>query len=176
MHIIHFLSQHNFIVPAVDIIHRFISKLATKVSYSPECKRTYEELLSALRNLESIGLPSLLSKSGDSSFSVSWFLRGFIPRDLPTFLMRFSGFKYRLISSIISRSFLKLQREVYHKLWQPRCKIKVQQDLANGITPSILCSYKGPTVQPFRFSSPQVALSSADMPLSPLQTSEWASL
>ncbi|PKY58980.1 hypothetical protein RhiirA4_481346 [Rhizophagus irregularis] len=64
--------QHKDIT--VELIQRFIVKLATKISYSPECKRTYEELLSALRNLDSIGLPSLLSDSGDSSFSASWFL------------------------------------------------------------------------------------------------------
>ncbi|PKY54199.1 hypothetical protein RhiirA4_472870 [Rhizophagus irregularis] len=90
--------------------------------------------------------------------------------------MRYSGLKYRSVSSIISRTFLKLQREIYHNLWRPRCKIKVQQDLAKGITPSTLRSYKGPSVQPFRFSAPQVILSPADVPLSPLQTSEWASL
>ncbi|CAB4409638.1 unnamed protein product [Rhizophagus irregularis] len=123
--------QHKDIT--VDLIQRFIIKLATKVSYSPECKRTYEELLSALRSLDSIGLPSLLSNSGISSFSASWFLRGFIPCDLPTFLMRYSGLKYRSVSSIISRTFLKLQREIYHNLWRPRCKIKVQHDLAKGI-------------------------------------------
>ncbi|PKY59944.1 hypothetical protein RhiirA4_483112 [Rhizophagus irregularis] len=66
------LSQHKDIT--VNLIQRYIIKLATKVSYSPECKRTYEELLSALRNLESIGLPSLLSDSTDSTFSASWFL------------------------------------------------------------------------------------------------------
>ncbi|CAB4437134.1 unnamed protein product [Rhizophagus irregularis] len=64
--------QHKDIT--VELIQRFIIKLATKVSYFPECKRTYEELLSALRSLDSIGLPSLLSDSGDSSFSASWFL------------------------------------------------------------------------------------------------------
>ncbi|PKY59459.1 hypothetical protein RhiirA4_482228 [Rhizophagus irregularis] len=166
--------QHKDIT--VELIQRFIIKLATKISYSPACKRSYEELLTALRNLDSIGLPSLLSDSGDPSFPASWFLRGFIPRDLPTFLMRYSGLKYRAISSIISRTFLKLQREIYHGLWRPRCKIKVQQDLAKGIMPSTLRSYKGPSVQPFRFSAPQVNLSSADVPLSPLQTSEWAFL
>ncbi|PKY57528.1 hypothetical protein RhiirA4_478659 [Rhizophagus irregularis] len=90
--------QHKDIT--VELIQQFLVKLATKISYSPNCKRTYEELLSALRSLDSIGLPSLLSDSGDSSFSASWFLRGFIPRDLPTFLMRYSGLKYRFVSSI----------------------------------------------------------------------------
>jgi hypothetical protein len=71
---------------------------------------------------------------------------------------------------------LKLQREIYHGLWRPRCKIKVIKDLANGISPSTLRSYKGPSVQPFCFSAPQVILALADVPLSPLQTSEWASL
>ncbi|CAB4420637.1 unnamed protein product [Rhizophagus irregularis] len=140
------LSQHKDIT--VNLIQRYIIKLATKVSYSPEY----------------------------STFSASWFLRGFIPRDLPTFLMKYSGLKYRSISSIISRTFLKLQREIYHGLWRPRCKIKVQQDLAKGIMPSALRSYKGPSVQHFRFSAPQVILSPADVPLSPLQTSEWAFL
>ncbi|CAB4437101.1 unnamed protein product [Rhizophagus irregularis] len=42
--------------------------------------------------------------------------------------------------------------------------------------PSTLRSYKGPSVQPFHFSAPQVILSSADMPLPPLQTSDWAFL
>ncbi|PKB92636.1 hypothetical protein RhiirA5_443976 [Rhizophagus irregularis] len=41
---------------------------------------------------------------------------------------------------------------------------------------STLRSYKGPSVQPFRFPAPQVALSQADGPLSLLQTSEWSSL
>ncbi|CAB4437020.1 unnamed protein product [Rhizophagus irregularis] len=164
--------QHKDIT--VELIQRFIIKLATKISYSPACKRTYEELLTALRSLDSIGLPSLLSESGNSAFSASWFLRGFIPRDLPTFLMRYSGLKYHSVSSIISRTFLKLQREIYHNLWRPRCKIKIQQDLAKGIMPSTLRSYKGPSVQPFRFSAPHVTLSPADVPLSPLQTSEWA--
>ncbi|CAB4420722.1 unnamed protein product [Rhizophagus irregularis] len=145
--------QHKDIT--MELIQQFIIKLATKISYSPECKRTYEELLSALRSLDSIG---------------------FIPRDLPTFLMRYSGLKYRSVSSIISRTFLKLQREIYHGLWQPKCKIKVQHDLAMGITPSTLRSYKGPSVQPFRFSALQVIFSPADVPLSPLQTFEWASL
>ncbi|PKY54936.1 hypothetical protein RhiirA4_474044 [Rhizophagus irregularis] len=166
--------QHKDIT--VELIQRFIIKLATRISHSPACKRTYEELLSALRNLDSLGLPSLFSASGDSSFSASWFLRGFIPRDLLTFLMRYSSLKYGSVSSIISRTFLKLQREIYHGLWRPRCKIKIQQDLAKGITPSALRSYKGPSVQPFRFSAPKVILSPADAPLSPLQTSEWASL
>ncbi|PKY59951.1 hypothetical protein RhiirA4_483124 [Rhizophagus irregularis] len=168
------LLQHKDIT--VELIQQFIIKLATKVSYSPECKRTYKELLSALRSLDSIGLLSLLSDSDESSFSASWFLRGFIPRDLPTFLMRYSGLKYRSVSSIIFRTFLKLQREIYHNLWRPRCKLKVQHDLAKGIAPSTLRSYKGSSVQPFCFSAPQVALSSADVPLSPLQTFEWASL
>ncbi|CAB4403475.1 unnamed protein product [Rhizophagus irregularis] len=57
--------QHKDI--AVELIQRFLIKLATKISYSPDCKRTYEELLSALRNLDSIGLPSLLSDSGNLS-------------------------------------------------------------------------------------------------------------
>ncbi|PKY61522.1 hypothetical protein RhiirA4_486604 [Rhizophagus irregularis] len=47
----------------VDLIQRFLVKLATKISYSPECKRTYDELVSALQNLNSVGLPSLLSES-----------------------------------------------------------------------------------------------------------------
>ncbi|PKY56867.1 hypothetical protein RhiirA4_477469 [Rhizophagus irregularis] len=168
--------QHKDIT--VELIQRFIIKLATKISYSPACKRTYEELLSALHSLNSIGLPSLLSDSGDSSFSASWFLQGFIPRDLPTFLMRYSGLKYRSVFSIISRTFLKLQREIYHGLWRLRCKIKVQQDLAKGLRqlPSSLRTYntmstpKAPSVinsdipPPPR---PDTSAPSGDRPLSP---------
>ncbi|PKY48973.1 hypothetical protein RhiirA4_464748 [Rhizophagus irregularis] len=64
--------QHKDII--VDLIQRFIVKLATKVSSSPKCKRTYEELLSTLRDLDTIGLPSLLSNSAELTFSASWFL------------------------------------------------------------------------------------------------------
>ncbi|PKY55344.1 hypothetical protein RhiirA4_474714 [Rhizophagus irregularis] len=139
--------QHKDII--VDFIQRFLVKLATKVSSSPKCKQTYEEILSALRNIEALGLPSLVSNSTNSSFPAS---------------------------CIVSRTFMKLQREIYHKLWRPRCKLKALKDLAKGISPSILRSYRGPSVQPFRFSAPQVTLSLADGPLSPLQASEWASL
>ncbi|PKY59104.1 hypothetical protein RhiirA4_430181 [Rhizophagus irregularis] len=41
--------QHKDIT--VELIQRFIVKVATKVSYSPECKRTYEELLTAFEVL-----------------------------------------------------------------------------------------------------------------------------
>ncbi|PKY52546.1 hypothetical protein RhiirA4_425359 [Rhizophagus irregularis] len=160
----------------VHLLQRFLVKLATKISSSPRCKQTYDEILSALNGLDTIGLPSLSSDSTNSSFPASWFLRGFILRDLSSCLIRHSGLNYRAVSPIISRTFLKFQRELYHGLWRPRCKLKVQTDLAKGITPSILRSYKGPSIQPFRFSSPQVTLSPVDVPLSPLQTSEWASL
>ncbi|CAB4385196.1 unnamed protein product [Rhizophagus irregularis] len=43
-----------------NLIERFLIKLATKVSSSPGCKQTYNELLAALRNLPSLGLPELL--------------------------------------------------------------------------------------------------------------------
>ncbi|PKY63188.1 hypothetical protein RhiirA4_491306 [Rhizophagus irregularis] len=151
-------------------------KLATKVSSSSRCTQTYDEILTALRGLDTLELSSLTSDSVTSSFPASWFLRGFIPRDLSLCLICHSGLNYRAISSIISRTFLKLQREIYHGLWRPRCKLKVQKDLAKGITPSTLRTYKGPSVQSFHFSTPQVILSSVDVPLSPLQASEWASL
>ncbi|PKY22626.1 hypothetical protein RhiirB3_503700 [Rhizophagus irregularis] len=81
-----------------------------------------------------------------------------------------------LLTPIISRIYLKLQHEIYHGLWRSRCKIKVTKDTAKGILPSTLRSYKGPSVQPFCFSAPPIALSQADEPLSPLQASEWSSL
>ncbi|CAB4432991.1 unnamed protein product [Rhizophagus irregularis] len=56
-------SLYSTRILTVELIQRFIIKLATKISYSPACKRSYEELLTALRNLDSIGLPSLLSES-----------------------------------------------------------------------------------------------------------------
>jgi hypothetical protein len=100
----------------MELIQRFLVKLATKVSSSSKCKKTYEELLTVLRNLPSLGLPELSLDNNLSSFSASWFLRGFIPCDLPTCLLRQSGLSYTLLSSIISRTFLKLQREIYHGL------------------------------------------------------------
>ncbi|GBC44730.1 uncharacterized protein OCT59_014291 [Rhizophagus irregularis] len=51
-----------------NLIKRFLVKLATKVSSSPGCKQTYDELLAALRNLPSLGLPDLLSNNNHSSF------------------------------------------------------------------------------------------------------------
>jgi hypothetical protein len=167
------LQQRNIIV---TLIQRFLVKLATKISTSPKCKATYEEILSTLGSIDAIGLSTLTSSYGCSSFSASWFLRGFIPRDLPMSLIRCSGLNYNSISGFICRTFLKLQREIYHGLWRPRCKIKALKNLAKGISPSTLRLYKGPSVHPFRFFAPPVILSPADVPLSPLQTSEWASL
>ncbi|CAB4407457.1 unnamed protein product [Rhizophagus irregularis] len=46
-------------------------KLAIKVSSSPQCKQTYKELLSALRNIASLGLPDLLLSNDSFSFSAS---------------------------------------------------------------------------------------------------------
>ncbi|CAB4432289.1 unnamed protein product [Rhizophagus irregularis] len=160
----------------MELIERFLVKLATKVSSSPCCKQTYDELLVALRNIRTLGLPDLLSSNDCFSFSAFWFLQGFIPRDLLTCLMRCSGLSYRSISPIISQTFLKLQHEIYHRLWQPRCKLKIKRDVVKGILPCTLRSYKGPSVQPFHFSTPQVALSLANRPFPPLQTSEWSSL
>ncbi|CAB4472647.1 unnamed protein product [Rhizophagus irregularis] len=56
---------------------------------------------------------------------------------------------------------------------QLRCKYKTEKDAAKGILPSALRSYKEPSVQPFRFSASQVALSQANRSLS---TSEWFTL
>ncbi|PKC01377.1 hypothetical protein RhiirA5_426817 [Rhizophagus irregularis] len=103
-----------------NLIERFLVKLATKVSSSPGCKQTYDELLVALRNLPSLGLPDLLSSNNHSSFPASWFLQGFLPRDLPTCLIRYSDLKYKILSPIISRTYLKLQHEIYHRLWRLR--------------------------------------------------------
>ncbi|PKY62056.1 hypothetical protein RhiirA4_487875 [Rhizophagus irregularis] len=64
----------------------------------------------------------------------------------------------------------------FSELWRPRCKIKTQKDVAKGILPCTLRSYKGLSTQSFHFSAPQVTLSLADMPLFPLQASEWSSL
>ncbi|CAB4397049.1 unnamed protein product [Rhizophagus irregularis] len=57
-----------------NLIERFLVKLATKVSSSPRCQQTYDELLAALRNLPSLGLSDLLSSNNYSSFPASWFL------------------------------------------------------------------------------------------------------
>ncbi|EXX73803.1 hypothetical protein RirG_057080 [Rhizophagus irregularis DAOM 197198w] len=57
-----------------DLIERFLVKLATKVSSSPRCKQSYDELLMALHNLSTLGLPDLLLNNNYSSFSASWFL------------------------------------------------------------------------------------------------------
>ncbi|PKY54773.1 hypothetical protein RhiirA4_473767 [Rhizophagus irregularis] len=145
------LPNHKDIT--TKLIQRFLVKLATKISSSSKCKKTYDELLVALRELPSLGLPELLLDNNYSSFSASWFLRSFIPRDLPTCLMRQSGLSYSFLSSIISRTFLKLQREIYHGLWRPRCKLKVEKDAAKNILPNTLRSYKGPFVQHFHFSA-----------------------
>ncbi|CAB4400838.1 unnamed protein product [Rhizophagus irregularis] len=169
-------SYVRFADVTTNFIERFLVKLATKVFSSPGCKQTYDELLAALHNLPSLGLPNLLSSNNYSSFPASWFLRGFLPRDLPKCLMRCSSFNYKFLSPIISRTYLKLQREIYHGLWRLRCKIKVTKDVVKGILPSTLRSYKGPSVQPFHFSAPQVALSLADRPLFLLQAFEWSSL
>jgi hypothetical protein len=64
--------QHKDII--VDLLQRFLVKLATKVSSSPKCKQTYDEIFSTLRNIDAIGLPSLVFNSESSSFSASWFL------------------------------------------------------------------------------------------------------
>ncbi|GBC50295.2 hypothetical protein GLOIN_2v1477262 [Rhizophagus irregularis DAOM 181602=DAOM 197198] len=132
-----------------DLIERFLVKLATKVSSSPRCKQSYDELLMALHNLSTLGA---------------------------LFAALVLIINLYLLTPIISRIYLKLQREIYHGLWRSRCKIKVTKDTAKGILPSTLRSYKGPSVQPFRFSAPPIALSQADEPLSPLQASEWSSL
>ncbi|PKC16397.1 hypothetical protein RhiirA5_407105 [Rhizophagus irregularis] len=148
------IEGYNFTLPtqkdiSTNLIERFLVKLATKVSSSPRYKQSYDELLMALHALPIFGLPDLLSSNNYLSFSAFWFLRG---------------------------TFLKLQREIYHGLWRLRCKIKVTKDLAKGILPSTLRSYKGSAVQTFRFSAPQVTLSQANGPLSPLQAYEWFSL
>ncbi|PKC17366.1 hypothetical protein RhiirA5_405941 [Rhizophagus irregularis] len=57
-----------------ELIDHFLVKLATKVSSLPQCKQTYDELPIALRNIQTIGLPDLLSSNNYSSFSASWFL------------------------------------------------------------------------------------------------------
>ncbi|PKY12854.1 hypothetical protein RhiirB3_424566 [Rhizophagus irregularis] len=106
------------------LIERFLVKLATKVSFSLRCKQLYDELLTALRNLLTLGLSDLLSSNNYSSFSASWFFQ-----------------------------------EIYHGLWRPKCKIKVTKNAVKGTLPGTLRSYKGPSVQPFRFSASQVALS-----------------
>ncbi|CAB4434830.1 unnamed protein product [Rhizophagus irregularis] len=128
------------------LVNRFLVKLATKVFFSTRCKETYKELLTALRNIPALGLPELLLNHNYSSFSASWFLRGF-SRDLLTCLMYRSRLSYKLISPIISRTFLKLQREIYHGLWRLRCKLKVANNAAKDILPSTLRLYKGPSVR-----------------------------
>ncbi|CAB4399154.1 unnamed protein product [Rhizophagus irregularis] len=53
----------------IELIERFLIKLATKVSSSTQCKQIYDELLIALRNIQTLGLPDLLASNNYSSFS-----------------------------------------------------------------------------------------------------------
>ncbi|UZO13802.1 uncharacterized protein OCT59_005288 [Rhizophagus irregularis] len=64
----------NYKDVTTDLIERFLVKLVTKVSSSPQCKQSYDELLMALRNLPMLGLPDLLLNNNYSSFPTSWFL------------------------------------------------------------------------------------------------------
>lgn len=63
-----FLNQKDL---TTELIECFLVKLATKVSSSPCYKQTYDKILLALRNLQTLGLPDLLSSNSSSSFSAS---------------------------------------------------------------------------------------------------------
>jgi hypothetical protein len=61
--------QHKDIT--VNLIYRFMVKLAIKVSSSPKCQQTFDEILSTLQNIDALGLPFLDSSSESSSFPAS---------------------------------------------------------------------------------------------------------
>ncbi|CAB4440621.1 unnamed protein product [Rhizophagus irregularis] len=90
--------------------------------------------------------------------------------------MSSSGLSRRDASNIITRTFLKLHREIYHQLWRPRCKMKSFKDKAMDITPALLRTIKSSDFTNFHFDASPVNFSSTKESLSPLQTSKWSSL
>ncbi|CAB4419458.1 unnamed protein product [Rhizophagus irregularis] len=134
-------------------------------------------LLELWITLPSLGFSSLQNYSDSVTFTGLWFLRGFIPRDLSILIITSSGLSRRAASTmIILRQFLKLHREIYHQLWQPRCKMKSLKDKVLDITPTMLRTMKCSDFTNFRFDVSPVTLSSINESLSPLQASEWSSL
>ncbi|CAB4406050.1 unnamed protein product [Rhizophagus irregularis] len=160
----------------IELLDQFIWRLATKASASPKARLDFNTLLSQLQSLPAIGLSSLRNYSDHLTFTGLWFLRGFIPCDLSSLIMSSSGLSRRDSSNIITRTFLKLHREIYHQLWRPRCKMKSLKDKAMDITPALLRTVKSSDFTNFHFDTSPVNFSLTNESLSPLQVFEWSSL
>ncbi|PKY59321.1 hypothetical protein RhiirA4_481964, partial [Rhizophagus irregularis] len=156
----------------LELLDRFLNRLARKASACPKAQLDLNALLLQLKTLPSLGFSSLQNYSDTLTFTGLWFLRGFIPRDLSSLLISSSGLSRRAASKIISRQFLKLHREIYHQLWRPRCKMKSLKDTALNITPTMLRTMKCSDFTNFRFDTSPVTLSATNESLSPLQISE----
>ncbi|CAB4407461.1 unnamed protein product [Rhizophagus irregularis] len=115
-------------------------------------------LLSQIKALPSLGFSSLQDYSVTSTFTGLWFLRRFIPHDLSSIIIS-SGLARRDASTIITRCFLKLQREIYHQLWRPRCKLKSFKNKAMNISPALLRTNKSSDFSNFCFDASPVVFS-----------------
>ncbi|CAB4431674.1 unnamed protein product [Rhizophagus irregularis] len=160
----------------LELLDRFLNRLAQKASTCPKAQLDMNALFSQLRALPSIGFSSLQDYSVTLKLTGLWFLRGFIPRDLSSLIISSSGLPWRAASKIILRQFLKLHREIYHQLWRPRCKLKSLKDTALNIMPTMLRTMKCSDFTNFRFDASPVTLSLTNESLAPLQASEWSSL
>ncbi|PKY61362.1 hypothetical protein RhiirA4_486231 [Rhizophagus irregularis] len=160
----------------LELLDRFLNRLARKASINPKAQLDLNTLLLQLKALPSVGFSSLQNYSDSLTFTGLWFLRGFIPRDLSLLFTSNSGLPRRAASQIILRNYLKLHREIYHQLWRPRCKMKALKDKALNITPTMLKTMKCSDFTNFRYDASPVIFSSTNESLSPLQASEWSSL
>jgi hypothetical protein len=160
----------------IDLLDLFIKRLATKASASPKARQDFNTLSTQLKSLFSLGYSSLRDYPDHLTFTGLWFLRGFIPCDLSFLITSSSGLSRRDASSLITRQYLKLHREIYHQLWRPRCKMKSLKDKAMNITPALLRTVKSSDFTNFRFDTSPVDPSMTKASLSPLQASEWSSL
>ncbi|CAB4437153.1 unnamed protein product [Rhizophagus irregularis] len=170
------LSPVNNRNKLIDLLDLFLKRLATKASACPKARQDLNTLLSQLKSLSSLGYSSLRNYPNHLTFTGLWFLRGFIPRDLSSLIISSSGLSRRDASSLITRQYLKLQREIYHQLWRPRCKMKSLKDKAMNITPALLRTVKSSDFTNFQFDTSPVDPSMTNVSLSPLQASEWSSL
>ncbi|CAB4413296.1 unnamed protein product [Rhizophagus irregularis] len=169
-------SPISFRTRLLELLDRFLNRLARKASTCPKAQTDLDSLLLQLKALPSLGFSSLQNYSDTLTFTGLWFLRGFIPRDLSSLIISSSRLSRRDASKLISRQFLKLHREIYHQLWRPRCKMKSLKDTALNITPTMLRTMKCSDFTNFRFDTSPVTLSLTNESFSPLQASEWSSL
>ncbi|GBC18659.2 hypothetical protein GLOIN_2v1762475 [Rhizophagus irregularis DAOM 181602=DAOM 197198] len=149
------VGNSSFPIPCqrvlLELMDRFLNCLARKASSSPKAWQDLDSLLYQLKALPSVGFSSLQTYS-DSE----------LPR--------------RSACNIILRNFLKLQREIYHQLWRPRCKMKSLKDKALDIMSAILRMTKSSNFTNFHYDTSSVTSFLTNESFSPLQAFKWSSL